>query len=143
MIRINQKRHAGIATLVAVSCLVQVSAAQYDVFWYTLDGGGGYCSGSGYEIEGTVGQHDAHVMTGGEYTIVGGFWSKTATVATLPGDCDSDGDIDLDDYECFAACLTGPDAGLTLNCSQFDFDADNDVDMLDYAEFSMAFDGGA
>jgi len=59
----------------------------------------------------------------------------------LHGDFDCDNDIDLDDYASFAACLTGPAAGLPPGCGCGDFDGDDDVDMLDFAEFQVAFTG--
>jgi hypothetical protein len=47
--------------------------------------------------------------------------------ALAPGDCDADGDVDLNDYEAFAACLDGP------------VDGDDDADLADFAEFQIAF----
>jgi hypothetical protein len=62
------------------------------------------------------------------------------------GDFDADGDVDLDDYPGFAACLGGP---LTLPsppvpaCVQacldaFDFDLDDDVDLEDFLLLQVA-----
>ena len=54
----------------------------------------------------------------------------------LPGDCDRDGDVDLDDFGssgCFADCLQGPQAGLPANCELFDIDGDGDIDLWDFA----------
>jgi hypothetical protein len=49
--------------------------ASYDLSWWTVDGGGGGSSGGGYQLEGTAGQPDAGpLLTGGNYTMVGGFW---------------------------------------------------------------------
>jgi hypothetical protein len=43
--------------------------------WSTLDGGGGTCAGGAYRLSGTIGQPDAGVpMSGGMFTITGGFW---------------------------------------------------------------------
>ena len=47
----------------------------YEITWYTIDGGGGLSSGGTYEIVGTIGQHDAgESMVGGDYAHSGGFW---------------------------------------------------------------------
>jgi hypothetical protein len=47
----------------------------YDLSWWTVDGGGGASSGGGYTLIGTSGQADAGVlMSGGNYTLAGGFW---------------------------------------------------------------------
>ena len=60
-----------IAVLIAVS--VPVIYADYEIDWYTIDGGGGYCSGGQYTLMGTVGQPDAGRMNGGQYELSGGF----------------------------------------------------------------------
>jgi hypothetical protein len=49
-----------------------------DLTWFSVDGGGGYSSASGYTLDGTIGQPDAGVLGGGGYTLVGGFWSGAA-----------------------------------------------------------------
>jgi len=51
----------------------------YDLSWFSLDGGGGYSSASGYTLGGAIGQPDAGTLcSGGGYTLVGGFWGGTA-----------------------------------------------------------------
>jgi hypothetical protein len=58
-------------TLVASSAQAQL----YTIPWYTIDNGGGYSNGGNFELEGTIGQHDAGpVMTGGNFSLRGGFW---------------------------------------------------------------------
>lgn len=57
----------------------------------------------------------------------------------VQGDCDDDGDVDLDDYACFFACVLGPAQGLPAKCGPFDFDNDDDVDLEDFAGFQSAF----
>jgi hypothetical protein len=47
----------------------------YDLTWSTIEGGGYmFSTGSGYSLGGTMGQPDAGVMSGGGYTLAGGFW---------------------------------------------------------------------
>jgi len=47
----------------------------YDLTWSTIDGGGyTFSEGGGYSLGGTVGQPDAGVLSGGGYTLAGGFW---------------------------------------------------------------------
>jgi len=61
--------------LAAVPVLAQ-SGAGYDLTWSTVDGGGGTFSvGGGYSLAGTAGQPDAGQLTGGDYSLAGGFWS--------------------------------------------------------------------
>lgn len=51
-----------------------VQAQNYDVSWWTIDGGGGTSTGGSYALSGTIGQPEAGVMNGGSYTLAGGFW---------------------------------------------------------------------
>ena len=112
----------------------------FDIPWYTIDGGGGTFEGRQFTVSGTIGQPDAGVMTGGGFELSGGFWAA-ATVVQLPGDCEHDGDVDLDDYACFFACALGPGQGLLPDCAKFDLDDDGDVDIADYSYFETQFKG--
>lgn len=70
--------------LVCVCCL-SASAQQYAINWYKVAGGGGTSSGGSYSVSGTIGQPDASVaMTGGNYSLTGGFWAFIQVVQT-PG----------------------------------------------------------
>jgi hypothetical protein len=54
-------------------------AQQYSIGWYKIAGGGGTSANGQYVITGTIGQHDAGTaMTGGNYSLTGGFWSLIA-----------------------------------------------------------------
>jgi hypothetical protein len=67
----------------ALALLPGVLAAQnYTIDWITIDGGGGTSSGGAYQITGTIGQPDAGAMTGGNYSLTGGFWSIISVVQT-------------------------------------------------------------
>jgi hypothetical protein len=59
-------------------------AQSYDISWYTIDGGGGTSTGGVYSVSGTIGQPDAGHLSGGSYTIDGGFWGMFAVVQ-VPG----------------------------------------------------------
>ena len=61
-----------------------VSAQNYSIDWHTIDGGGGTSTGGVYVVTGTIGQPDAGRMTGGNFTIEGGFWGILSAVQ-LPG----------------------------------------------------------
>ncbi len=53
------------------------TAGDYDLDWHTIDGGGEmFSTGGDYELGSTIGQPDARTepMTGGDYSLVGGFW---------------------------------------------------------------------
>lgn len=73
--------------------------------------------------------------------------------AAVPGDHDRDGDVDLDDFEHFAACVTGPAVPYApetrpLGCAaspepgeplSVDFDQDRDVDADDFAVLQRCY----
>src|SRR6266571_9249755 len=61
-----------------------VGAQTFAIDWVTIDGGGGTSTGGVYSVSGTIGQPDAGHMSGGNYTIDGGFWGIIAAVQT-PG----------------------------------------------------------
>lgn len=49
-----------------------------------MDTGGGLSTSGGYALSGTIGQHDAGAMSGGSYTLAGGFWGGGQTSIYLP-----------------------------------------------------------
>jgi hypothetical protein len=60
-------------------------AQTYSIDWYKVSGGGGTSTGGVYTASGTIGQPDAGgSMSGGNYSLTGGFWSLIAVVQT-PG----------------------------------------------------------
>src|SRR2546421_2805405 len=65
----------------SVSCL---RAQSYSIDWFTIDGGGGTSTGGVYSVSGTIGQPDAGHMSGGNFSLDGGFWGIIAAVQ-LPG----------------------------------------------------------
>jgi hypothetical protein len=61
-----------------------VSAQNYAIDWYKIAGGGGTSAGGVYFVSGTIGQPDAgEAMSGGSYSLTGGFWSLVAVVQTI------------------------------------------------------------
>jgi len=66
---------------VGSSCILIASAfAQLSVDWFTIDGGGGTSTGGVFTVSGTIGQPDASAqpLTGGNFSLMGGFWSLSA-----------------------------------------------------------------
>lgn len=53
---------------------------QYSIDWHTIDGGGSTSTGGVYSVSGTIGQPDAGLLSGGSYTLVGGFWGIVSAV---------------------------------------------------------------
>jgi hypothetical protein len=59
------------------------AAQSLSMDWYKVSGGGGTSTGATYAVSGTVGQHDAGgPMTGGNFSLTGGFWSLITAVQT-------------------------------------------------------------
>jgi hypothetical protein len=73
----------GLISLLLFSAAL-VHAQSYSIDWSTIDGGGGTSTGGVYSVTGTIGQPDAGKMSGGNYTLDGGFWGIIAAVQT-PG----------------------------------------------------------
>jgi len=72
---------AALLVTLAVSWPVVAQNGGYDLSWWTVDGGGGSSSEGDYTLDGTAGQPDAGELTGGEYTLGGGFWSRAVAAA--------------------------------------------------------------
>lgn len=70
------------------ACVAAPVAAQYTIGWYTVDGGGAMQTGNGaYVLSGIIGQPDAGILSGGTYSVKGGFWrGGSATVGVGAGD---------------------------------------------------------
>jgi len=63
----------------------KLCAQPYTVDWYKIAGGGGTSSNGSYQVSGTIGQPDASgAMSGGNYSVTGGFWALINVVQT-PG----------------------------------------------------------
>lgn len=112
----------GILVALAVSGLIVSSSwGQYELSWYTIDGGGGRSSGGEYELLGTIGQPDAAWSSGGDYELLGGF---------LPGGplCF----VDFEHFARFAEYWLEPGAGLPADLDQLN--GVNGVDLRLFVE---------
>ncbi len=75
----------GCWSLVLLFCSSSSQAQSYTIDWSTIDGGGGTSTGGVFAVSGTLGQPDAGpTMSGGNYSVDGGFWGIIAAVQT-PG----------------------------------------------------------
>ena len=93
-------------------------------------------TGGAYECKGTIGQPDAGTMSGGDFTLSGGFWFPLA-----PTDCNEDGGVTLLDYDEFESCVSGPDGGVGAGCECYDVNHSGAIDLADFAQAQAAFSG--
>ena len=76
---------SSLALALLLAGIATARSQSYAIDWYTIDGGGGTSTGGVYQVSGTIGQPDAGpTMSGGNYSVDGGFWSLIAAVKT-PG----------------------------------------------------------
>ena len=131
------------AALVLGLSIAGAAQAQFAIDWWTVDGGGAmFSTGGNYSLGGTIGQPDAGVMSGGNFTLVGGFWAVTLPSAPAPclGDADCSGAVDFFDIDPFVAklgCPSSDPVGCAAGCTwqNSDVDQDGDVDFFDIDPF--------
>jgi uncharacterized membrane protein len=70
-----------LALLFIVSLALAQSGGSYDLTWNTVDNGGAmFSTGGSYSLGGTIGQAEAGALSGGTYTLTGGFWGDAAAL---------------------------------------------------------------
>ena len=139
----NRTTHLVVRTmLMPLIILVGLAAADdFEISRSTINSGGpgapGFSTGGDFVLSGTIGQPDAGILSGGDLELTGGFW-----FGQPPDDCNSDGWVNLMDYDDLEECLSGPEGGLPEpECNCFDLDVDNDIDLRDVARFQVEFAG--
>jgi len=108
--------------------------ADFDVSWYTMDGGGGTSTGGDFVLSGTMGQHDASTaMTGGDFALTGGFWPGVTVSDPEPceGDANGDGTVDPLDSGYVLARFGCPVGTGDPSCDAADQNGDGLVNPLD------------
>lgn len=70
--------------MTALAVALDAAAQDYSIDWFKVSGGGGTSTGGVYSVSGTIGQPEAGRLSGGNYTLQGGFWGAIAAVQT-PG----------------------------------------------------------
>ena len=71
-----------LSVLAGALLLPVLANAQYAIDWFTIDGGGGSSSSGSLTLSGTIGQPDAGTLSGGNYTLQGGFWPGIVVPST-------------------------------------------------------------
>lgn len=128
----TSKRVLIVSTL-AILIAPAMLTAQYEITSHTIDGGGGFSAGGAFELEGTIGQHDAGPnsgMTGGSYALVGGFWAMSPADCACLGDTNGDGAKNGADVQSFVDCVVSGSG-----CSCADVNASNGVTIDDVVVF--------
>ncbi|MCE2967288.1 MAG: GC-type dockerin domain-anchored protein [Phycisphaerales bacterium] len=98
--------------LVAALCGMDAraqSGGDFDLTWYSVDGGGEQVGAGDIVVFGTVGQGDVDQRAvGGGFTVVGGFWTIPfqpsvcpADIANTDGEPGADGAVDNGDFTLF------------------------------------------
>lgn len=62
-------------TLYSSFCLCADGQSNYSIDWSTIDGGGGTSTGGVFSVSGSIGQPEAGKLSGGNYSLEGGFWA--------------------------------------------------------------------
>jgi len=107
--------------LLVMGLIVSSSWGQYELSWYTIDGGGGMSSGGPYTLTGTIGQPDAAWSKGGNFELLGGFWPGGPLCF-----------VDFEHFTRFADYWLEPGNGLPADLYE---DIDNIVNELDLKVF--------
>lgn len=132
----------------ALACGTAALAGGFELDWHTIDGGGGTSSGAGFTLSGTIGQPDAGVMTGGNFTLVGGFWAGVGVGSggDLIGDMNCNGVVNVSDIGAFVLALTDPAAYAAQfpGCNILNGDCNNngEVSVADIGCFVAILTGG-
>ena len=102
----------------------------YDLTWFTVDGGGGTSSGGDFVLSGTAGQPDAGDLAGGDFVLRGGFWQLSGPCnSACVWDIDLSGDVRVPDLIKLLSCW-GPLTGDPV-CACLDIDSSGDVRVPD------------
>ncbi len=124
---------AGAASFVSAG----IGGGSFSIPWSTIDGGGVInSSGGSYTLSGTVGQPDAGAtMTGGSFSLTGGFWAGVDSSEPCPADLTGEGDLNFLDVSAFLS-LYGMMDPLA------DFQPDGNFNFLDVSAYLAAYAAG-
>ena len=125
------KRLATMTGAVMILALAPSAFAQdFAIDWYTIDDGGGFSSGGGFTLQGTIGQPDAGDLAGGDFVLRGGFWQLSGPCnSACVWDIDLSGDVRVPDLIKLLSCwgsLTGDPL-----CACLDIDTSTDIRVPD------------
>ena len=121
-----------IISTVILLTLASSAFGQYEITWWTVDGGGGKSTGGGYALQGTIGQPDASVQphvfelpNDSYYALSGGFWPGFNLCV-----------VDLDDLQNFVIYWLDSGAGIPA-----DIDGSGNVNLNDFSDLNYYWMG--
>ena len=134
----TQLKKMCLALCVAFVTAATLYAQDFDLSWYTIDGGGGESAGGDFELSGTIGQPDAGTaMTGADFELTGGFWAAPPASSggcirepawICDGDVDGDGQVNPVDSGLVQAAFGSTDE---TDLCQYDVDCDGQINPVD------------
>src|SRR5215470_18031944 len=103
-----------------VPAILAQSGGGFDLSWSTIDSGGiTFSSGGTFTLGATAAQADAGpvpAMSGGAFSLTGGFWPAAAPTCSLLGDMDLNATRNGLDIQDFVNCLLGVN-GTKCSCA--------------------------
>jgi hypothetical protein len=134
------KKHVVMMTTIAAASAIALagpSGGSFEITWYTIDAGGtSNASGGVFSLSGTIGQPDAGpVMTGGNFSLSGGFWPGVQNAPDCPGDLTGDGMLNFFDVSAFLQAYNAMDPVA-------DFNNDGMFNFFDVSAFLQAYNAG-
>ncbi len=139
---------AVLLTVAVVTLAPAIAGAQdYELSSFSVSGGGGFLGGGVFDMDSSIGQHDAgNEMAGGAYTVVGGFLVEVGSELVV-GDANDDGELNNLDIASFVLALINPVAYQAMFPDVdpdvvLDMNGDGGFDNLDIASFVAALTGG-
>ena len=121
----------------ALAVLAGPGGGPYEITWYTIYAGGtNSATGGSFDLAGTIGQPDAGAtMSGGAYTLTGGFWAGVDSTPPCPADLTGDGVLNFFDVSAFLAAFNAMDP-------LADFTGDGVFNFFDVSAFLSSFAAG-
>jgi len=109
----------------------------FEISWSTIDGGGtSSTTGGSFDLAGTIGQPDAGVtMSGGNFSLTGGFWAGVNNAPSCAPDLTGDGALNFFDISAFLSAFGVLDPVA-------DFNNDGAFNFFDISAFLVAFSAG-
>ncbi len=112
------------------------SGGPFEITWYSIDAGGGESAGGAFTLAGTIGQPEAGPeLSGGPFTLRGGFWAGVNSDLPCPADLTGDGVLNFFDVSAFLTAFNN-------HAPLADFTGDGNYNFFDVSLFLQSFVAG-